>query len=81
MILGSTGLQMTISASNIFKHMIVYAPQDKEYLCVENLTSPPNAPNLHSRGFRDIASLVIAEPGETVGGWIRYEISQADSLN
>ena len=43
----------------------------------EILTSCRNTPNLHDQGFADLVSLVSAEPGETVDGWIRYEIEDS----
>ena len=75
MVIGPTGLRMKISASDLFAHMIVYSPAGEDYICVENLTSCPNATNLHEQGLGDVATLVIAEPGETVEGWIRYEFA------
>jgi len=65
---------MTIEASGNFPHMIVYAPKGKDFLCVENLTSTPNAPNLVEKGKGNVASMLTAAPGAAVEGWIRYTI-------
>ena len=66
---------LTIEASEHFPHMIVYAPKGRDFLCVENLTSTPNAPNLVSRGHTQVASMLVAKPGQAIEGWIRYRIT------
>jgi aldose 1-epimerase len=64
--------RMTISASDNFAHMIVYAPQGESFICVENLTTCPNAPNLVSAGKGEVAGMRVVPPGATEEGWIRY---------
>lgn len=66
------GQKMTIESADIFEHMIVYAPSGKSFVCVENLTCTPDAPNLYSRGFEKLSGLKVAKPGEKLQGWIRY---------
>lgn len=66
------GKRMLIEASDNFPHMIVYAPKGEAFICVENLTTCPNAPNLASAGHGDVASMLVVAPGKTAGGWIRY---------
>ena len=69
------GKQLTIEASDNFPHMIVYAPEGQAFVCVENLTTCPNAPNLVSAGKGELANMLVAARGETVEGWINYTIS------
>lgn len=66
------GKRLIISASEAFAHMIVYAPEGQPFVCVENLTTCPNAPNLVPAGHGEMAHMLVAEPGERVEGWVRY---------
>lgn len=68
------GKRVIIEASDNFPHMIVYAPEGKPFLCVENLTTCPNAPNLVSAGKREVAGMLIVPPGKVTEGWIKYSI-------
>lgn len=68
------GKKIIIEASAVFQHVIVYAPEGKPFVCVENLTSSPNAQNLAAAGKNDVAGLLIAAPGKSVEGWIRYSM-------
>lgn len=73
-VFSAIGKRLVINASDNFPHMIVYAPEGESFLCVENLTTCPNAPNLVSDGKGDIATMLTVAPGETVEGWIKYTI-------
>ncbi|MEW6755455.1 MAG: aldose 1-epimerase [Candidatus Latescibacterota bacterium] len=75
--LPSIGRRIVFSASDNFPHMIVYAPEGRPFVCVENLTTCPNAPNLVSAGHGEMANMLVAAPGQTVEGWVRYSIAQA----
>lgn len=75
-VMAKPGLKIQISASANFPHMIVYAPPGKKFVCVENLTSAPNAPNLAAAGHAKVAGMLVAKPGQTVKGWIRYTITR-----
>lgn len=75
LVFATLGRKLVIEASDNFQHMIVYAPEGADFICVENLTTCPNAPNLVSAGKRDVAGMLVAGPGETVDGWIRYSIA------
>ena len=72
--LAAIGKRVIMEASDNFPHMIVYAPEGKPFVCVENLTTCPNAPNLVTAGKGDIAHMLVAPAGKTVEGWIRYTI-------
>lgn len=72
--LARIGKMITYEASDNFPHMIVYAPKGEPFVCVENLTTCPNAPNLVTAGYDAVANMLVAAPGERVEGWIRYTI-------
>lgn len=72
---GALNTAIRFDASDNVPHMIVYAPESQPFVCVENLTSSPNAPNLAAAGHGAVANLLVAAPGETVEGWIRYTVA------
>jgi aldose 1-epimerase len=75
-VFGAIRKRMTIEASDEFTHMIVYSPEGREFICVENLTSSPNAPNLVAAGRGEAANMQVVSPGRTSRGWVRYTISE-----
>lgn len=77
-VMARPGLKIQIAASANFPHMIVYAPPGKRYVCVENLTSAPNALNLAAAGHAKVAGMLVAKPGQKIRGWVRYTVSRAD---
>jgi aldose 1-epimerase len=68
------GKKIVYEASDNFPHMIVYAPEGQPFVCVENLTTCPNAPNLVSAGKGEVANMLIAPPGQSIEGWIKYTV-------
>ena len=55
--------------------MIVYtASAEAPFVCVENLTTSPNAQNPGREGNNSVANVLFAEPGKTVEGWVRYAV-------
>lgn len=69
-----TGLRLNIDASPELTHMIAYAPGGEPFVCVENLTCSPDAPNVYAAGHRDESGLVAVEPGQSHSGWITWTI-------
>lgn len=67
--------KILFGASDLFSHMIVYAPEGQPFVCVENLTTCPNAPNLVSAGFGEMANMLVAAPGARVEGWVEYRLA------
>ncbi len=69
------GRRLVIEASAHFPHMIVYtASPEAPFVCVENLTTSPNAQNLVAKGDNSVANVLYADPGQTVEGWVRYSV-------
>jgi aldose 1-epimerase len=66
------GLRVAIQCSENMKHLVCYSPMGRPFVCVENLSCAPDAPNLHAHGFAEIAGLAIVPPGEKLEGWVRY---------
>jgi aldose 1-epimerase len=70
------GIQMRLQASPNMTHMICYSPEGQPFVCVENLTASPNAPNLYAEGFAQVSGLSIVPPGGKLSGWVRYTVEE-----
>jgi aldose 1-epimerase len=76
---------VTLEASEIFKHMVVYTPSKRDFFCLENQTCSTDAHNLYEKGFTEEAHLLILEPvgspGSVVEGslFYRVEVEKRDS--
>ena len=68
------GLQIQMSATDDFTHMVIYTPQPEPFLCIEHQTCSTDAVNLHNQGdrLREAAHLLELEPGGTYSGSIHY---------
>ena len=69
------GIKITLESSDIFEHMIAYAPAGEPFVCMENLTCTPDAPNVYAKGFKDVSGFV---PGQN-GSYLRLHASATDS--
>ncbi|MBU0715781.1 MAG: hypothetical protein KJ964_10540 [Verrucomicrobia bacterium] len=74
------GKRMTIETSDNFQHMVIYAPPHGRFICMENLASCPNAPNLQDSRYSGMANMLVAKPGQTITGWIQYTIEALKSI-
>lgn len=68
------GKKIRISAGAEFTHMIAYTPPDKEFFCVESLTTSPNAQNIAATDKEEAAHMLVVPPGGKVGGWVAYSV-------
>lgn len=66
--------KIVIETGPSFAHMIVYTAAGAPFVCVENLTTCPNAQNIAAAGDNSMTHLLTAEPGQTVEGWLRYSV-------
>lgn len=66
--------KIVIEADAEFTHMIAFTPPDKDYFCVESLTSCPNAPNLAAADKGRAAHMLVVPPGGTAQSWIKYTV-------
>ncbi|MBO0783147.1 MAG: hypothetical protein J2P37_30400, partial [Ktedonobacteraceae bacterium] len=67
-------LQLRISASDDFTHIVIYAPAGAPYFCIEYQTCSTDAINLHQQGKRELAHLLEVPPAGTHQGTINYDI-------
>ena len=72
----SLALQLHISATDDFTHVVIYTPRQASSFCIEYQTCSTDAINLHHQGsaLREAAHLIEVQPGETFGGTLRYNI-------
>ena len=69
------GIKLTLESSEVFEHMIAYAPAGKPFVCMENLTCCPDAPNVYARGKREVSGLKVISPGQTIEGVVKYLVT------
>ncbi len=69
------GKKLTLSASELFTHAVVYTPQGKPFFCVENQSCSTDAHNFYARGLIQEAHLTILEPGQALAAWIEMAVS------
>lgn len=67
---------VTLKASELFTHCVVYTPPGASFFCIENQSCSTDAHNLFLKGFEKEAHLSIIKPGDSLKSWI--EISVAD---
>src|SRR5436190_181882 len=63
-------LQLHISATDDFTHLVIFTPEQVPSLCIEHQTCSTDAINLHHQGaaLREAAHLLEVQPGETYSG-------------
>lgn len=69
------GIKLTLESSDIFEHMIAYVPADDAFMCLENLTCCPDAPNVYANGAQEVSGLKIVPAGESLQGWVRFVVT------
>jgi len=70
----STGIRLTLSASELFTHAVVYTPEGKDFFCIENQSCSTDAHNLYAQGLEKAAHLQILEPGQSLEAWIELRV-------
>jgi len=65
----STGLAITLSASENLRYPVVWAPAGVDFLCAEPQSHAAGAPS--ERIVREVSPLARLQPGETLAGWVR----------
>jgi aldose 1-epimerase len=69
------GIQLQISGSDDFTHIVIYTPPGAPSFCVEHQTCSTDAINFHQNpALRDVAHLLEVAPGETSNGTLRYTV-------
>jgi aldose 1-epimerase len=72
----STGVRLTLAASELFTHAVVYTPQGKGFFCIENQSCSTDAHNLYAQSLQKAAHLTILEPGESLAAWIELRLAR-----
>ncbi|MEM8949893.1 MAG: aldose 1-epimerase [Pseudomonadota bacterium] len=67
------GIRLAMDADPIFRHIVVFVPPERDYVCVEPVTHVANAVNM--TGSIDLETgLQVLEPGETLKGAVRFRV-------
>lgn len=74
------GIAVTLSGSREFTHLVVYTPPGKPFFCLENQTSSTDAHNLHARGAKRQAHLLVAGKGRTVRGFVDWKVRRTKPI-
>ncbi|MFP3897536.1 MAG: aldose 1-epimerase [Anaerolineales bacterium] len=69
------GKKITLKASELFTHSVIYTPPGAPFFCIENQSCSTDAHNLYAQGIKKAAHLAILEPGESLNAWIEIEVS------
>ncbi|MGI9511203.1 MAG: aldose 1-epimerase [Geminicoccaceae bacterium] len=69
----NTGIELLIEADPVFRHVVVFVPPERDYVCVEPVSHVANAVNLAAAGRND-TGLHILNPGETLSGSMRFQV-------
>lgn len=67
------GLRLLIDADPMFRHIVVFVPPDRDYVCVEPVTHVANAVNMMASADLE-TGLQVLEPGETLYGTTRFRV-------
>jgi aldose 1-epimerase len=71
------GMQLLISATDDFTHIVIYTLAATPSICIEHQTCSTDAVNLHNQGpeLRKTAHLLELQPGEVGTGSIHYTLN------
>ena len=67
-------LQVRLSGSSAFTHLVVFTPPDRPFFCIENQTSSTDAHNLWADGQREVSHLLVVPPGKSSSGHVDWTI-------
>jgi aldose 1-epimerase len=70
------GMQLHISATDDFTHVVIFTPRQPPSFCIEYQTCSTDAINLHQQGseLREAAHLLEVQPGAMFTGTLRYSV-------
>lgn len=64
------GKKLTLTASDLFTHSVVFTPAGQPFFCIENQSCSTDAHNLYAKGLQEAAHLTILEPGAVHTSWV-----------
>jgi aldose 1-epimerase len=72
----SLAMQLHISATDDFTHLVIFTPQQLHAICIEYQTCSTDAINLYHEGtaLREESHLLKVQPGATYSGTLRYNV-------
>ncbi len=70
------GKKVTLKASALFTHSVVYTPLGRPFFCVENQSCSTDAHNLYARDLQEAAHLMILKPGESCASWVEIAVDE-----
>jgi len=69
------GKRLTLAASALFTHSVVYTPEGQPFFCVENQSCSTDAHNLYARGLQEAAHLTVLPPGGECRAWVEMRVT------
>jgi len=70
------GKKLTLRASDLFTHCVVYTPAGSPFFCIENQSCSTDAHNLYARGLEEAAHLTVLDPGESLTASIEIAVGE-----
>lgn len=67
------GIRLAIDADPMFRHIVVFVPPDRDYVCVEPVSHVANAVNMMASADLE-TGLQVLEPDETLRGSMRFRV-------
>jgi aldose 1-epimerase len=68
--LSSGTFLFTISGSPEFRHVVIYTPEGKPFVCIEPQSCSTDCVNLDAKAGRKLSGLQVVRPGETAKGFM-----------
>jgi len=69
------GKKVTLTASDMFTHSVVFTPVGMPFLCIENQSCSTDAHNLYAQGLVDESHLLILDPGQSMSSYVEIAVS------
>jgi aldose 1-epimerase len=70
----AAGVRLSLTADSVFRHLMFHVPGDQPVVCLEPQSNAPCAFDRLDHG-RVAPGVHILEPGETISGTLRFEVS------
>jgi aldose 1-epimerase len=75
----ASGLEVTLTASKEFTHMVVFTPKGRPLFALEDQTCSTDAVNLWAQGKKRESHLLVVEPGRSGRGQVDWTITSSAS--
>lgn len=71
----ASGLEITLTASREFTHMVVFTPKGRPLFALEDQTCSTDAVNLWAQGKKRESHLLVVEPGQSGRGQVEWTVT------